>query len=112
MRRSNVTLIRTPPSCPVDPTFTRQPSCSRAVFGTLDCHQLYRPDVRLQNVRAVAGEPRRAVGEVVAPHAAESLVEAQSGHRAGHPVEAGKPRLQGTGIVQPETVEFGDPEPC
>jgi hypothetical protein len=41
------------------------------------------PEVRLQNVRAPGREAGGAIGEVISPHAAESLVETELGHLVG-----------------------------
>ena len=41
------------------------------------------PEVRLQNVRAPGREAGGAVGEVISPHAAETLVETELGYLVG-----------------------------
>src|SRR5258707_3761260 len=69
------------------------------------------PEVRLQNVRAPGREAGGAISEVISPHAAESLVEAELGDLIGDCVEAAQPGFQGAGIIQPETVELGNLEP-
>src|SRR5215813_1300689 len=68
-------------------------------------------EVRLQNIGAAGREPCGTIGQVVTPHATESLVETESGNLIGHLVEAAEPRLQGMRIVQAEAVELGDLEP-
>src|SRR5438477_12923421 len=70
------------------------------------------PEVRLQNVGAACREPCGTIGQVVTPHAAESLVEAEPRDLIGNLVEAAEPRLQGVGVVQAEAVELGDLEAC
>src|SRR5262249_57811269 len=62
---------------------------------------------------AASGSGREAggtIGKIISPHAAESLIEAEPGYLPDRPVEAAEPRLERPHIVQPETVETGDPE--
>ena len=70
------------------------------------------PEVCLQNVCAPRGESRGAIGEVIAPHSPETLVEAHAVDLVGDAVEAIEPGLEGPRIVQSETVEFGDLQAC
>src|SRR6266550_6911942 len=66
------------------------------------------PKVGLQYVRTTGREAGGAIGKIIPPHAAESLVEAKPCHLIGDAVEAAEPGLQRAGIVQAETVELGD----
>src|ERR1700722_14700916 len=68
-------------------------------------------EVCLQYIRAAGREACGTIGKVESPHAAETLVEAQSGDLVGDAIEAAKPRLERMCIVQSETIELGDLEP-
>src|SRR5689334_15391780 len=68
-------------------------------------------EVGLQNIRAPRREARSTIGQVITPHAAETLVEAELGDLIGDVVEAAKPGFERMRIVQAETVELGDLEP-
>src|SRR5260370_4591776 len=67
-------------------------------------------EVGLKNIRARRREARGTIGQVITPHAPETLVETEPGDLIGDVVEAAEPPLQRIRIVQTETVELGDLE--
>src|SRR6202012_5913293 len=69
---------------------------------------LYMLEMRLQNVCAACCETCGTIGQIIAPHAAEALVEAHRRDLVGHLVEAMQPRFERMRIVQAETIEFRD----